>query len=413
VAVVGIVYPRANLDTVPCLTVAAEMLAEHGYSVDLFTYLVAGQAPPRFDQQRVRLRPLGTQGVAEASTAAVRDLARRADWLRRSGLRTPLARGYAAVGAGLAQGSRLLARARSVDRPAYRCLIGVDPDGLALAHSLGRGAPVAYYSLELLLSEEITDASDARRKDQELRLSRQAPFVVVQDPDRARLLIDDNDLDPQRVLLVPNAPRGPARRQRSDVWRRRFGLAADARIVLHAGSLGDWTGIEDILDSVATWPEPWVLVVHTRYDAESSAYVDRLRARATPGRVFFSLKPVSRADYDQLIDGADLGLAFYVPIGDSPYTRQNIQTIGLSSGKLAYYLRAGLPVIVNTAASVAALIENEGCGRAVATAGEIGHALDEIAADERGYCEAALAFFDRHLDVARAFASVIERIDAL
>src|SRR5205807_4878107 len=128
----------------------------------------------------------------------------------------------------------------------------------------------------------------------------QAPFVVVQDADRARLLVCDNALDWQRV-------------------------------VLHAGSLGDWTGIEPILASVSRWPEPWVLVVHTRYDAESSAYVDRLRAQATPGRVFFSLKPVSRTAYDELIDGADLGLAFYVPTGDSPYTRQNIQTIGLSS----------------------------------------------------------------------------------
>src|SRR5205814_4069519 len=107
------------------------------------------------------------------------------------------------------------------------------------------------------------------------------------------------------------------------------------------------TGIEAIIDSAGGWPEPWVLVIHTRYAAESSAYVDNLRSRANLRRVLFSLKPVPRQEYDPLIDGADVGLAFYVPTSGSSFTQSNVQTIGLSSGKLAYYLRAGLPVIVN------------------------------------------------------------------
>jgi glycosyltransferase involved in cell wall biosynthesis len=356
---------------------------------------------------------LGTEGVAEASTAAVRGVARRAGWLRRSGLRAPLVRGYAAVGAGLAQGSRLLARARTLDRPRYRCLIGVDPEGLALAHSLSRGAPVAYYSLELLLTDDLARPSDLRLKAQERRLSQQAPFVVIQDEDRGRLLVEDNSLAWERLVLVPNAPLGPARRRRSDTWRARFGLASDRRIVLHAGSLGAWTGIESILESVASWPEQWVLVVHTRYDAESSAYVDRLRARAEPGRVFFSLRPVPRDAYNDLIDAADLGLAFYVPTGDSPYTGRNVQTIGLSSGKLAYYLRAGLPVVVNSTASIARLVARDGCGRAVGDASGIPAALQAIETSYASYSQRACEFFERHLDFGRFFEAVIQRIEAL
>jgi hypothetical protein len=413
---VGLVYPRANLDTVPSLTCAAELLAEHGYAVDVFTYFAAGQEPPRFSHPRIRLRTLGTEGVADASTARLRSIARRGGWLERSRLRDPLVRGYAAMSAGLAHGSRFFARARAVNRHTrYRCVIGVDADGLALAHSLSRGAPVAYYSLELLLSEEVSAAPELRLKEQERRLIRQAPFVVVQDEERARLLAADDGVPWERFVLAPNAPLGPARRRPSDVWRRRLSprLDPDKRIVLHAGSLGDWTGIEAILDSVAEWPAEWVLVVHTRYDAESSAYVDRLRARATAGRVFFSLKPVPRWAFDDLVDGADLGLAFYVATGDSPYTRQNIQTIGLSSGKLAYYLRAGLPVIVNSAASVAPLLESSGCGLTVADAGGIPAALRRIGAEYQSYSQRACAFFEQHLDFARAFQAVVERIEAL
>ena len=413
VGAVGLVYPRTNLDTVPSLTGAVEMLAEHGYAVDVYTYLVAGQEPPRFPSPRIRLRPLGIEGVADASTAGLRSVVRSAGWLQRSRLRRPVGRAYAALGAGLAHASRLVARARRRDPPRYRCLIGVDADGMALAHMLSGGAPVAYYSLELLLSPELAEASDLRLKERERQLIRAAPFVVVQDEQRGRLLAVDNDLPWQRLVLVPNAPKGPARRRSSHVWRARFELSAEQRIVLHAGSLGDWTGIEDILDSVPDWPDEWVLVVHTRYDAESSAYVDRLRARATAGRVFFSLKPVPRWAYDELIDGADLGLAFYVATGDSPYTRQNIQTIGLSSGKLAYYLRAGLPVVVNAQASVAPLLEQAGCGRAVADARSIPSALRDIGADYEAYSRRACAFFEQHLDFARAFGAVLERIEAL
>jgi hypothetical protein len=129
--------------------------------------------------------------------------------------------------------------------------------------------------------------------------------------------------------------------------------------------------------------------------------------------VVFSLKPVPRQEYDPLIDGADIGLAFYVAVGDSSFTQRNIQTIGLSSGKLAYYLRAGLPVVVNRAASIAALVESTGCGVAVEDATGIGRALESIAVDYDRFSAQACAFFDTHLDFRRAFAEVVHRVDRL
>jgi glycosyltransferase involved in cell wall biosynthesis len=412
---VAIVYPRANIDTVPSLVGGAELLAEHGYQVDLFTVTAAGQPPVHFVNPAITVRSLGIEGLAEHSTAGLRGVVRRAGWLPRAA-RAPLARGYAALGAGLAHGSRLVAqvRTRAQERAEpYALLIGVDPDGLVLAQSIAHGAPLAYYSLELLLSDELSTPAEERLKAQECALSRAAAFVIVQDEARGRLLAEDNGLPADRIVLVPNAPSGPARRQHSRYWHARFGLSADRRVVLHAGSLGDWTGIEDLARCVPTWPEPWVLVVHTRYDAETSPYVEDLRARADPRRVYFSLKPVDRHAYDELIDAADVGLAFYVATGDSSFTRRNIQTIGLSSGKLAYYLRAGLPVIVNRAASIGEALEAAGCGVAVDAAQDVGGALSRVDSTFDEYSAAACRFFDRHLDFDRAFGQVIERIAGL
>jgi glycosyltransferase involved in cell wall biosynthesis len=413
---VGIVYPRANVDTVPSLIGAAELFAEHGYDVDLFTYTQAGQPVPEFSSSRIRLRSLGVDGLADHSTAGLRGLVKRAGWLP-SAARAPLQRGYAVLGAGLAHGSRFAAQARSLvaessEKP-FACVIGVDPDGLALAQTIAHGAPVGYYSLELLLSYEVSSAAEQQLKAQERVLSRQAEFVVVQDEARGRLLAEDNGLAWERLVLVPNAPPGPARRRPSRYWHTRFELPAEARVVVHSGSLGDWTGIEAIVDSAADWPAHWVLVIHTRYDAESSAYVDDLRRRADAQRVWFSLRPVPRQDYDPLIDGAEVGLAFYVSSGGSSFTQRNVQTIGLSSGKLAYYMRAGLPVIVNRAASIAELVESTGCGIAVDDAAGIGPALESIAAGYSGFSAGACAFFEAHLDFRRAFGEVVRRVDAL
>ena len=428
---IAIVYPRANIDTVPSLIGAAEELAAHGYDVDLFTYTQAGQPAPEFGSARIRLRVLGTEGLVDHSTARLRRLVKRAGWLP-SAARAPLARGYQALGAGLAGGSRLAARARvamaerarlavaerargavAEGSEPYACVIGVDPDGLTFAHGMARGAPLGYFSLELLLSYELSTAADAQLKARERELSRQAAFVVVQDEARARLLADDNGLAWERLVLVPNAPPGPARRQPTRYWHTRFNLPAEARVVIHSGSLGDWTGIEDIVDSAGDWPEPWVLVIHTRYEAESSGYVEALRRRADPRRVWFSLKPVRRQDYDALIDGADVGLAFYVPTGASSFTGTNVGTIGLSSGKLAYYLRAGLPVIVNRAASISAEVETAGAGVAVDHARALGAALRHVATEYDAMSARACAFFDDRLAFGRAFVEVVRRVDAL
>jgi len=412
---VGIVYPRANVDTVPSLVGAVEVLAEAGHEVHVFTYAVAGQRLATFTSSRVRVHTLGVEGLAEHSTAGLRHAIKRASWLP-GVARAPLIRTYSVLGAGLATGSRLAARARSAvaeREQAFDCVIGVDPDGLALAHALAHGAPLAYLSLELLLSYELVTPVDRQLKAQERDLSQQARFIIVQDEARGRLLTEDNGLDWERVVLVPNAPFGPARRRASRYWHDRFQLPAGARVVLHSGSLGAWTGIEDIVTSTSHWPDAWVLVIHTRYNAESSSYVDGLRRRSERDRVFFSLKPVPPQEYDPLIDGADVGIAFYVPDPGSSFTQRNVQTIGLSSGKLAYYLRAGLPVIVNRASSIGEVADSEGFGVAVDDAGGIPRALDRVANEYDGFSAASLAFFDSRLNFRAAFSEVLRRLELL
>ena len=138
--------------------------------------------------------------------------------------------------------------------------------------------------------------------------------------------------------------------------------------------------------------------------------MDKLRARAAADRVFFSLRPLPRQAYDALVDGADVGIAFYVPADGSAFTQENLRTIGLSSGKLAYYARAGLPVIVNDATSLGGLVADAGCGIAVESAAELGDALARVGAAYDAYSDRARQLFDERLDAAHAFGDVVRRL---
>ncbi len=383
---VAIVYPWSNLDTVPSLCNTAELLAGAGYKVDIFARHESAFIAPSFSHQGIetiatkyRSEQEGIQRFIPAELFYPFRVWRRHRWSR------------------------------------YCCFIGVDPQGLTKAYSIARflGVPVVYYSLELLLSDELWTPAQKRLKEREIELSRRAAFVITQDDERAQLLAQDNQIPLERFALVPNAPLGPARRRPSFYWHQEFGIPLDRRVVLHAGSLGQWTSVHGIVESVKSWPENWVLVVHTRFDARSSIEVERLCKAAAPGRVFFSRLPVRRQQYEKLIDGADIGVAFYVPTPGDTYTQQNIQAVGLSSGKIAWYLRSGLPIIVNEVASVSKLAMREGCGISIQGASDIGRAISRIAEDCRGYSARASRTFDEYFDFGCSFQEVIRRIGSI
>jgi glycosyltransferase involved in cell wall biosynthesis len=346
---------------------------------------------------------------------------KRHPWLRKHQILFDLLRSCNRIVKGWINGASILLRLAQIWqlhlRTPYRCFIGVDPEGLTQAYSFAKflRVPIVYYSLELFLTNELTTTREKKLKKREVALSHKIAFVIVQDKDRAQLLAEDNQIPLEKFILVPNAPIGPARRKSSRYWHQRFGLPSHTRIVLHAGSLERWTGIEEIVRSVKSWPENWVLVVHTRYNAQLSPDIDieQLKMLAVSGRTFFSLKPVHRQEYDQLIDGADIGIAFYVPTAGSTYTMRNILTVGLSSGKIGYYLRAGLPVIVNDTTSIGEFIQREKCGMVVGQGQDISAGIARIAQNYEGYGNRACQVFDHYFDFANSFENAIKLIDSL
>jgi glycosyltransferase involved in cell wall biosynthesis len=229
--------------------------------------------------------------------------------------------------------------------------------------------------------------------------------VIVQDPSRAGILVEDNGIDSSKFIYAPNAPYGAARRAPTRWWHDRFGLPDDRRVLLHAGGLGTWTGIDGLVEAAGDLPDDWVLVVHSHDPRRDTARIEQLRTHAPAGKVFFSDSAVSRQRYRDLLDGADAGVAFYIP-QRGRWTVTNLTTLGLASGKFSYYLWCGLPVIANSSTSLGGLVERERVGIQVDSAAGLGAGVRAIAGDYQRFSDRAIEYFNAELD----FTASAERI---
>jgi len=299
----------------------------------------------------------------------------------------------------------------------YVCFIGMDPEGLEAAASSAKilNVPVIYWSLELLFADEIVEETRRSLKQLEIRHSCQAYLTIVQDEWRASALVQENGLDATRVLCVPNGRAGVARRSRTTFLHHRFGIEEDRRIVLCAGGLAWWNMSQEIVAAASYWPDDYVLVMHSLSHRPRSEYVDKLSKLADPKHVVVSHDPVSPGQYREMVDSADVGLAFYSPHppGANSKVSKNHVLIGYSSGKLSDYLFSCLPVIVNSTIGPRDLVTAYECGVCVSDVREIGEALHTIFEDYERYSFNAGRCFTEKLELRKSFEPVIDRIEAI
>lgn len=296
----------------------------------------------------------------------------------------------------------------------HACIIAVDPSGLVLANFLNMpiGVPIVYYSLELLLSHELITDEDRILKEQERRLVGKVAFVVSPDAERAEILSRDSGVPLEKIVCVPNSPLGSAERKRSNYLRERFNIPSDATIILHAGSLSVWSCVPELIKSTQDWPDDWVLVCHVRNDwyKLNQDYIHALHCLAKPGRVIFSFDPLPRKEYPMLVQSADIGVAFYNVQDGSTLTKDNIRHIGLSSGKLAYYLQAGLPVLVNDNPSLSRLVKTHECGEVSENPASTAESIRGIIRNYGRYSSNSIELFNGKLEYESNFKNVLRNV---
>jgi glycosyltransferase involved in cell wall biosynthesis len=260
----------------------------------------------------------------------------------------------------------------------YRCFIAAEPGGLMVASELSSSlnVPLIYYNFELGMHEEGNcNLIWVVFNKYERLLNRQAVATIVQDDEQ------------------------------TDWLRKRLGLSPDDRIVLHAGYITDWAMCVEMARAAEKWPEGRVLVLHS-HSIQDKRYLKKLR-RYVGERVKLSLESVPYEDLPTLLASADIGIALYKGLGRS------FTLIGSASGKIAYYLKCGLPVISNNYPSIREVLEGYGCGVCIDSPEEINSAVDRILADYDSMRKRAFHCYEENYMFSKHFVKVIDFINGI
>jgi len=221
-------------------------------------------------------------------------------------------------------------------------VIGIDRDGIILGNTIGGAIrlPTFLVSYEIFFEAETSKIF----KMPEISACQHIRMAVCQGGERSYQLSVENKIPIQKIVDIPVASRGDEVRNISDHDLKEYFGITHSYVAVVAGSLDDWTLIDQLVETTHSWPAEWALLIHSRYGIDH-ARIKKL-SRKGANNIYYSNAPFStHQEAASLFCQADLGLALYSPTYANKFVGKNLQFLGLSSGKTAMYLQGGLPVL--------------------------------------------------------------------
>ncbi len=275
------------------------------------------------------------------------------------------------------------------NRP-YRLLIGFEERGfdsaVRFAERLSIGVPLVYWNLELNMKGVVGREEYLQRKAFERIHKGQMNVVVVQDSARQEAL--EQSLSARYVQVPVALDLPPLSSSHSRYLQKKFGIADDFPIVLYSGSILRFHGLRVLLESALGWPDHWHLVIHGRGD---NSHLEELRLLAYDHKqIHFSTDLLDEDELYSLIASAHIGVSLF------DGRDANLTHTARSSGKVAQYLRCGLPIVVNEASSSRFLTKNQPCAVLISKPGQIREAVQTILDSYENYRQSAFDYYETY-----------------
>jgi glycosyltransferase involved in cell wall biosynthesis len=280
----------------------------------------------------------------------------------------------------------------------YDLVIGIDEEGIILAHYSLPEVVLMCYSLELYTEEHPHPHYNndrlfyGRMKMLQRQAFKQINAVLVQDHDRARFLFQDmhQPYDPEKVLTFPVSYVGKAHRYRDDFLRQRFPDIGERTILLQFGRIMQKRCSPELIRSTRQCPSDMVVIFHGPFDLAS-------RDMLSSAQCLVSQPDIPFEELEKIPASADIGLVFYKDIS------MNNRLVARSSGQLSLFMKCGVPVIVNDTPSMRSLVETYHCGVAVQSPDQIYEASRQILKNYEEYCQGSLHCFAQEHDLHRHY----------
>ncbi len=271
-----------------------------------------------------------------------------------------------------------------------------------------------FLSLELEEPRKFRYISKLLRKIAELAYKK-SECVIVQDEDRFKTLSEYHQYQHTKVFYLPNSSLNdcPATNT-GNFFREKFDLSKEEfpYIVLQAGMLNDFVCSKSLAHAFASIDGGFALVFHgvdSRQIKEEDTYIRSLR-QLNSNNLFLSLNPLPYDQVDKIYASSTIGLAFYANMGD------NLTKIAMASGKLAFYLKHGKPVLVSNLPSLFQLVEKYQFGIIIndaSDAQEIKLAIDKIISHYDIYSKNAKCCFAAEFDFQNKMEPIVLFMDDL
>jgi len=181
-------------------------------------------------------------------------------------------------------------------------------------------------------------------------LYRRADCIVVLAQGTGDYLVQERQVDPDRIVFVPNGVDPSAFPARADNSR-------DETVFVYAGAHGPANGLDVVVDAAHRLRDREDLGFRLIGDGpEKPKLVARAEQLNLPNIEF--LDPISKSEIPSAFAEADVGL---MVLRDAPLFR-----FGVSPNKLFDYLAASLPVVCNVPGEVEKIVADAGAGISIA-----------------------------------------------
>lgn len=375
---VAVFAPMGTLDTQTGILNAAECFAASGYTVTVFTVRNKLYSEPQFSHENITVKFFPLTYSAQRESRVLVTLAFTL-WM----ILTSFLHRHIAIFAGGVRG-----------------LIS------AYFYSFFRPIPIVNYQTELYIENKLDTKGAALFKAIERRAAQKSLITIEHDEQRSELLCADLHIDRSKVVIVPNAPFGPAVLASSHYLYDSLGIDHRYKLLLNPGSLSEFFDSSRAVQISQRLGAEWLCVIHSAQPRTlDDPYIEKLVSLNQCTKVQFSLDPIPYSEINDLLGSARIGLVLY-----SSQMGQNTASVGLASGKLSHFLKLGVPVIVSDLPGLADFVRQHQVGE-VLTDDDLPSLVDKIDRNIDDYRKRCVKCFDEHLAYEVSFAKVIELIE--
>jgi glycosyltransferase involved in cell wall biosynthesis len=292
----------------------------------------------------------------------------------------------------------------------YYCFIGIERMGLIWAGMINDHlhVPLIYLNLELYTTTQKNYTGDRFHlsKKAEREYHQTTVATIIQDPARAKVLLEDNEITDTELLFVPVSVFGNQLKNKGNYLQRRFNFLEGKRIILYFGELWESRYVVELAKAALNLPENWVVVIHCGGSTLPESLDSIIKADQN-WKVIPSTDCLPQNQICDLISSADIGVAFYSDKYLNPYLA------GSASEKIALYFQSSLPVITFAYPSFKEIIEKYRCGLCINTFHQLNTAIETILSNYDEYKSNAAKCFTDHYEFRSQFNKVLKFLEKL